>query len=34
MVRLWKTRRRRSFREKVRYQMLRDHRVLVVDFAD
>lgn len=33
-VRLWRTRRPRTFREKVRYKMLRDHRSLVVTFAD
>lgn len=33
-VRLWRTRRPRTFREKVRYKMLRDHRPLVVTFAD
>lgn len=32
--RLWRTRRPRTFREKVRYKMLRDHRQLVVTFAD
>src|SRR4051812_45450461 len=33
-VRLWRTRNPRTFREKVRYKMLRDHRGLVVTFAD
>jgi hypothetical protein len=33
-VRLWRTRDPRTFREKVRYKMLRDHRELVVTFAD
>ncbi|PRC43345.1 hypothetical protein C6A85_000000105830 [Mycobacterium sp. ITM-2017-0098] len=33
-VRLWRTRNPRTFREKVRYKMLRDHRTLVVTFAD
>ena len=33
-VRLWRTRNPRTFREKVRYKMLRDHRALVVTFAD
>lgn len=33
-ARLWRTRRPRTFREKVRYKMLRDHRELVVTFAD
>lgn len=33
-VRLWRTRNPRTFREKVRYKMLRDHRALVVAFAD
>lgn len=33
-VRLWRTRNPRTFREKVRYKMLRDHRRLVVTFAD
>lgn len=33
-VRLWRTRRPRTFRDKVRYKMLRDHRGLVVTFAD
>lgn len=32
--RLWRTRRPVTFREKVRYKMLRDHRPLVVTFAD
>lgn len=34
LVRLWRTRNPRTFREKVRYKMLRDHRRLVVTFAD
>ncbi|MBN9107240.1 MAG: hypothetical protein J0I34_00530 [Pseudonocardia sp.] len=34
LVRLWRTRDPRGFREKVRYKMLRDHRALVVTFAD
>jgi hypothetical protein len=34
LARLWRTRRPRTFREKVRYKMLRDHRDLVVTFAD
>jgi hypothetical protein len=34
VVRLWRTRNPRTFREKVRYKMLRDHRPLVVTFAD
>ncbi|GAB3456276.1 ATP-grasp fold amidoligase family protein [Kineococcus endophyticus] len=37
LVRLWRlarTRRPRTFTEKVRYKMLRDHRPLVVTFAD
>jgi hypothetical protein len=34
LIRLWRTRNPRTFREKVRYKMLRDHRVLVVTFAD
>jgi hypothetical protein len=34
LTRLWRTRRPRTFREKVRYKMLRDHRPLVVTFAD
>jgi hypothetical protein len=33
-VRLWRTRNPRTFREKVQYKMLRDHRQLVVTFAD
>lgn len=33
-VRLWRTRNPRTFRDKVRYKMLRDHRELVVTFAD
>jgi TupA-like ATPgrasp len=33
-LRLWRTRNPRTFREKVRYKMLRDHRPLVVTFAD
>jgi TupA-like ATPgrasp len=33
-VRLWRTRNPHTFREKVRYKMLRDHRALVVTFAD
>jgi hypothetical protein len=33
-VRLWRTRSPRTFTEKVRYKMLRDHRQLVVTFAD
>lgn len=33
-VRLWRTRNPRTFRDKVRYKMLRDHRDLVVTFAD
>ena len=33
-LRLWRTRNPRTFREKVRYKMLRDHRQLVVTFAD
>jgi hypothetical protein len=33
-VRLWRTRAPRTFTEKVRYKMLRDHRQLVVTFAD
>jgi hypothetical protein len=32
--RLWRTRHPRTFTEKVRYKMLRDHRPLVVTFAD
>lgn len=34
VLRLWRTRRPRTFREKVRYKMLRDHRPLLVTFAD
>ena len=34
MARLWRTRNPRTFREKVRYKMLRDHRELLVTFAD
>jgi hypothetical protein len=34
MARLWRTRNPRTFREKVRYKMLRDRRGLVVTFAD
>lgn len=34
MLRLWRTRAPRTFREKVRYKMLRDHRPIVVTFAD
>lgn len=34
LARLWRTRNPRTFREKVRYKMLRDHRPLVVTFAD
>ncbi|MCV7133971.1 hypothetical protein H7J06_13320 [Mycobacterium hodleri] len=34
MVRLWRTRNPHTFREKVRYKMLRDHRARVVTFAD
>lgn len=33
-LRLWRTRNPQTFREKVRYKMLRDHRALVVTFAD
>lgn len=33
-VRLWRTREPVTFREKVRYKMLRDHREIVVIFAD
>jgi len=33
-VRLWRTRNPHTFRDKVRYKMLRDHRALVVTFAD
>ena len=32
--RLWRTRNPRTFTEKVRYKMLRDHRQLLVTFAD
>ena len=32
--RLWRTRRPRTFTEKVRYKMLRDHRALMVTFSD
>jgi TupA-like ATPgrasp len=34
VVRLWRTRDPQTFREKVRYKLLRDHRALVVTFAD
>ena len=34
MARLWRTRKPTTFREKVRYKMLRDHRDLIVTFAD
>ncbi|MCZ0731589.1 ATP-grasp fold amidoligase family protein [Mycolicibacterium iranicum] len=34
LTRLWRTRHPRTFRDKVRYKMLRDHRALVVTFAD
>lgn len=34
LVRLWRTRRPVTFNEKVRYALLRDHRPLVVAFAD
>jgi hypothetical protein len=34
LVRLWRTRRPQRFTEKVRYKMLRDHRELLVTFAD
>ncbi|MDD7960816.1 ATP-grasp fold amidoligase family protein [Microbacterium thalli] len=34
MLRLWRTRNPTTFRDKVRYKMLRDHRSLVVTFAD
>lgn len=34
VARLWRTRHPRTFRDKVRYKMLRDHRALVVTFAD
>ncbi len=33
-ARLWRTRNPHTFRDKVRYKMLRDHRALVVTFAD
>ncbi|WP_291042544.1 ATP-grasp fold amidoligase family protein [Herbiconiux sp.] len=33
-VRLWRTRNPQTFTEKVRYKMLRDHRPLLVTFAD
>ncbi|MFG6403754.1 ATP-grasp fold amidoligase family protein [Microbacterium sp. P04] len=33
-LRLWRTRNPRTFRDKVRYKMLRDRRPLVVTFAD
>ena len=33
-MRLWRTRNPSTFRDKVRYKMLRDHRTLVVTFAD
>ena len=33
-ARLWRTRQPRTFTEKVRYKMLRDHRPLMVTFAD
>ena len=33
-ARLWRTRNPSTFRDKVRYKMLRDHRELVVTFAD
>jgi hypothetical protein len=33
-ARLWRTRNPHTFRDKVRYKMLRDHRPLVVTFAD
>lgn len=33
-LRLWRTRRPRTFRDKVRYKMLRDHRPILVTFAD
>lgn len=32
--RLWRTRHPHTFREKVHYKMLRDHRALIVTFAD
>lgn len=34
MLRLWRTRNPMTFREKVRYKMLRDRRSLIVTFAD
>lgn len=34
MLRLWRTRNPTTFREKVRYKMLRDRRELIVTFAD
>jgi hypothetical protein len=34
LIRLVRTRRPRTFTEKVRYKMLRDHRMLLVTFAD
>ncbi|MFS0866278.1 ATP-grasp fold amidoligase family protein [Microbacterium sp. 179-B 1A2 NHS] len=34
LLRLWRTRNPVTFRDKVRYKMLRDHRALVVTFAD
>lgn len=34
LARLWRTRHPVTFRDKVRYKMLRDHRPLVVTFAD
>ncbi|PWD51639.1 hypothetical protein C8046_14290 [Serinibacter arcticus] len=34
LIRLWRTRNPRLFTEKVRYKMLRDHRELLVTFAD
>ncbi|KMO72280.1 hypothetical protein BST22_10230 [Mycolicibacterium chubuense] len=34
VLRLWRTRHPRTFRDKVRYKMLRDHRQLIVTFAD
>ncbi|MBJ7386137.1 MAG: hypothetical protein JHC55_16800, partial [Mycolicibacterium sp.] len=33
-LRLWRTRKPSTFRDKVRYKMLRDRRALVVTFAD
>ncbi|HXH33483.1 MAG TPA: ATP-grasp fold amidoligase family protein [Plantibacter sp.] len=33
-TRLWRTRAPKTFRDKVRYKMLRDHRPLIVAFAD